>query len=247
MRFSGKRALVTGAANGIGQAVAEALAVEGAAVVLADRDEDRLAQVAASLGGQAEVLPYDAALPGDGERLVSKACRDPLDILINVAGIYHRSHFTEILDADWDRIIRINLTSPFEICRAAIPALLASGGNIVNTSSNSAAKGIAYAAPYAISKAGIDLLTKSLAVEYAHLGLRVNAVAPGRTFTGLGKGVARLEGLREEIAHHPGKLRGLEEGAPPEMIAGAYLWLASDAAAYVTGVIHLVDGANTLG
>ncbi|GAB1477848.1 hypothetical protein MASR2M74_03900 [Paracoccaceae bacterium] len=170
-----------------------------------------------------------------------------IDVLVNVAGIYHRAHFTDTTDADWDRVIAINLTSPFEICRAAIPGLLERGGDIVNTSSNSAVKGIAYAVPYGISKAGIDLLTKSLAVEYAHLGLRVNAVAPGRTMTALGKSVPRLEGLRPEIAFHPGKLRGMEEGVPPEMIAGAYLWLASDAAGYVTGQIHAVDGANTIG
>lgn len=246
-RFFGKRVLVTGAAAGIGRAVALAFADEGAELVLADRNADGLAELASRIGPQAQVVVYDAMLPGDGDRLVSEATTRPLHVLVNVAGVYHRSHFTDTTDADWDRVMRINLTSPFEICRAAIPALLESGGNIVNTSSASAVKGIAYAAPYAITKSGIALLTKSLAAEYGHRGLRVNAVAPGRTFTDLGKPVPPVQGLRPEIAMHPSKMKGMIDGAPPEMIAGAYLWLASDAAAYVSGELHLVDGAYTCG
>ncbi len=243
MRFNGKRVLVTGAAAGIGRAVAMAFAAEGAQLIAADRDDAGLRDLARTT--DARTLAYDALAPGEGQAMVATA--GPIDVLVNVAGIYSRAHFDRTPDADWDRVLRVNLTSVFEICRAALPALARPGGVIVNTASTAGLKGIAYAAPYAASKAGVIALTRSLAAEYGHLGLRVNAVAPGRVLTGIGKDLAPLQDAIPALGLHRAKLAGLEDGAPPEALSGVYLWLASEAAAYVSGAVQVVDGAYMCG
>lgn len=243
MRFNAKRVLVTGAAAGIGRAVAMAFAAEGAELIAADRDDAGLRALARTSGAKA--LVYDAAVPGEGAAMVAAA--GPIDVLVNVAGIYARGHFDQTADADWDRVMRVNLTSVFEICRAALPALARPGGVIINTASTAGLRGIAYAAPYAASKAGVIALTRSLATEYGHLGLRVNAVAPGRVVTGIGRDLAPLPDANPAISLHRAKLAGFEDGAPPEALAGVYLWLASEAAAYVSGAVQVVDGAYMCG
>lgn len=243
MRFAGKRVVVTGAAAGIGRAVAVAFASEGAEVMAADRDRAGLEALAAQYGMTA--LPYDAMVAGEGAAMIAKA--GTFDILVNVAGIYARNHFTQVPDAEWDRVIRINLTSVFEICRAAIGQMRLKGGAIINTTSTSALGGLAYAGPYAASKAGVIALTKSLAAEYGSAGLRVNAVAPGRVLTGIGAHLPPLEGGDLSLTRHLPKLAGMEEGAAPEDIAGAYLWLASSDARFVSGEVHVVDGGHAAG
>lgn len=248
-RFAGKRVLVTGAAAGIGRAVAGRFAAEGAALVLADHDEEGLVRASVALaarGARVESHVYDAMERGGAEALVA-AMGGRIDCLVNIAGIYHRAHFRDLRDEDWDRVLRVNLTSVAELCRAALPGLVESRGAIVNTASTAGLRGIAYAAPYAVSKAGIIALTKSLAAEFGHEGVRVNAVAPGRVVTEIGKHLAPLENARPELSAFPSKLAGLVEGAPPELLAGAYLWLASEDAAYVSGTIHEVDGGYLVG
>jgi NAD(P)-dependent dehydrogenase (short-subunit alcohol dehydrogenase family) len=251
-RFDGKVVLVTGAASGIGRAVALRLAGEGAVALLADRDRDGLAATADAIraaDGEARVHPYDAALPGDDARMVADAVRDggQLDAVLNIAGIYRRAHFASIAAAEWDLILRVNLTSVFEICRAALPYLVAARGCVVNTASTAGVRGIAYAAPYAAAKAGVIALTASLAAEVAHLGVRANVVAPGRVRTALSAGLVPLEGTRPGLAVHPAKLRGMEDGAEPTEVAGVYAFLASADAAYVSGTVTVADGAHGAG
>ncbi len=245
-RFAGKRVLVTGAAAGIGRAVALAFAGEGARLVLADINAEGLADCAAEIGG-AETLTYDASCPGDSARMAGEVVAGGLDVLVNVGGVYHRAHFTDIALDDWARILQINLTSVYEICRAALPALIETKGVIVNTASTAGIRGIAYAAPYSAAKGGLITLTRSLASEFAHRGVRVNAVAPGRVATGIAKGLAPVEGAKDGLSLHPVKLAGFEDGAPPEMLAGVYLWLASPEAGFVTGEVHVADGGAQAG
>ncbi len=245
-RFEGKRVLVTGAAAGIGRAVATAFAAEGARLVLADINEGGLAEVAAGIEG-AEILTYDAGKPGDSARMGAEAAKDGLDVVANVAGIYRRAHFTETTPEDWALILQINLTSIAEICRVTLPALIESKGCLVNTASTAGIGGIAYAAPYASAKGGVITLTKSLASEFAHRGVRVNAVAPGRVATGIARGLPPVEGAKDGLSIHPVKLEGFEMGAPPELLAGAYLWMASPEAGFVTGEVQLVDGGALSG
>lgn len=251
-RFENRRVIVTGAASGIGRAVAERLAREGGDVRLADRNIAGLAEVAggiAAAGGRATTQPYDAAIPGDGVRMVSAALEavPRLDAVLNIAGIYRRAHFAETSTADWDLVLRINLTSVFEICQAALPALIGTRGAIVNTASTAGLRGIAYAAPYAAAKAGVIALSQSLAAEVAHRGVRVNVVAPGRVRTAIAAGLAPVAGARAELAVHPAKLLDLEAGAEPADIAGTYAWLASPDAAFVSGEVTVVDGAHGVG
>ncbi|MCL4186249.1 MAG: SDR family oxidoreductase [Rhodobacteraceae bacterium] len=245
--LEGRVALVTGAASGIGRAVATRLAAEGAGLLLADRDAAGLAEVAGRLGARA--FAFDAAVPGDAARMVAEAVGSAgrLDILANIAGAYHRAHFTDLAMSEWDRILRVNLTAVAEACQAALPALLARRGVIVNTASTAAVAGIAYAAPYAAAKAGVVALTKTLAAEFAHAGLRVNAVAPGRVRTAIAAGLAPLADARPGLALHPPRLSGFEEGAEPEAVAGLYAWLAGPDAAYVTGQVILADGGWSAG
>ncbi|WP_323006686.1 SDR family oxidoreductase [Pseudorhodobacter sp.] len=246
-RFDGKAVLVTGAASGIGRAVAQAFAAQGARLALADLNPDGLKAVARDLGAVA--LSHDAMIPGNGAQMVTDAVDNlgGLDALINVAGAYHRAHFADLAASDWDRMLRINLTGVFELCQAALPALTRSKGAIVNTTSTAGIGGIAYAAAYAASKGGVIALTKSLAAELAHLGIRVNAVAPGRVKTAISAGLTPLQGARPELSVHRAKLAGMEEGAAPEDLTGAYLWLAGKDAAYVSGQVIVADGAWSVG
>lgn len=246
-QFDGKAVLVTGAASGIGRAVAQAFAAQGARLVVADRNMDGLAVVAKELG--AIPLSHDAMQPGNGTQLVADTVErlGGLDVLVNVAGAYHRAHVADLAMIDWERMLRINLTAVFEVCQAALPALTQSKGVIVNTASTAGVSGIAYATAYAASKGGVIALTKSLAAELAHLGIRVNAVAPGRVITAISAGLVPIADTRPELSAHLAKLEGMELGAAPADVAGTYLWLASTDAPYVSGQVIVVDGAWSVG
>ncbi len=251
-RFEDRAVLITGAASGIGRAVAVRLGLEGAQLVLADRDPGGLKTVADALvgpGGPARPIVYDAASAASSAEMVEAAIdvHGRLDAVLNIAGIYRRSHFADTALDDWERMLAINLTSVFVITQKALPALIRTRGAIVNTGSTAGLDGIAYAPAYAASKAAVINLTKSVAAEHAHLGVRANVVCPGRVKTAIGAGLRPLADLRPELANHPARLLGLEDGAPPEDLAGAYAYLASDDAAYVSGTVLLADGAKSAG
>lgn len=252
-RFDNKVVLITGAATGIGRAIALRLAAEGATLVLADRNLEGAHQVctraAEEFGVRAAAIAYDAADAASGRRMVDDALalHGRLDSLINNAGIYRRDHFSKQTGDEWSLVFGINLESVFHIVHQALPALIASRGNVVSTASTAGLDGIAYAAAYAASKAGVIAMTKSLATEYAPKGVRFNAVCPGRVRTEIGTGLSPIEDQDPAISVRPSKLLGKIETGEPEDVASAFAYLASDDAAYVSGAILVVDGAQTVG
>ena len=252
-RFDKKVALITGAATGIGRATALRLAAEGATIILADRNFEGAQKVCAKasdeFGIRAAAIAYDAADLASGRRMVDEALalHGRLDILMNNAGIYRRDHFAKQTGDEWSLVFSINLESVFHIVHQALPALIASRGNVVSTASTAGLDGIAYAAPYAASKAGIIAMTKSLATEYAPKGVRFNAVCPGRVRTDIGIGLSPIDDQDPAISVRPSKLLGKIETGEPEDIAGAFAYLASDDASYVSGAVLVVDGAQTVG
>lgn len=252
-RFDNKVALITGAATGIGRATAMRLASEGATLILADRNFEGVQRVCADIsaahGTHANALAYDAADTTSARSMVDAAIalHGRLDCLINNAGIYRRDHFARQSGEEWSLVFGINLESVFHIIHQALPALIAARGNVVSTASTAGLDGIAYAAAYAASKAGIIAMTKSLATEYAPKGVRFNAICPGRVRTEIGTGLLPIEDQDPAISVRPSKLLGKIETGEPEDIAGAFAYLASDDAAYVSGAVLVVDGAQTVG
>jgi NAD(P)-dependent dehydrogenase (short-subunit alcohol dehydrogenase family) len=242
-RFEGKVALVTGAASGIGKATALRLAQEGAAVACADVNE-AVAQTAAEVEKLGRVasshvldVSDEAAVAATMAAVIEK--HGKLDVLANVAGVLRADHTHQLATEHWDRIIRINLTGTFFVCRAAIPHLLATKGCIVNTSSTSALGSHPWMAAYAASKGGIISLTKTIAVEYVKQGLRANCVCPGGVATPL-HGQFRMPKQAD-----PDLLRGAMPLVPyvgPEHAASVIAFLASDDAKYITGTEVRADG-----
>jgi len=248
-RFTGKVALVTGAASGIGRATALRLASEGALVFATDIDDTALAETVAAIaagGGEAVARRLDVADPA--------ACRDAvaaavarfgqLDVLCNVAGILQWGHVTDVSEADWNRIVAINLSSVFFLSQAAIPHLLATQGVIVNMASAAAVRGQAYTSPYCATKAAVVALTKAMAVEYAKRGLRVVAIAPGGVKTPLTANLTFPEDFDLALLQ---KMMPLTELAEADEIAAAVAYLASPEARYVNGALLNIDGAQTAG
>lgn len=251
-RLDGKVILITGAAAGIGRATALRLSGEGARLIVADRNAEGVEALAASIrssGADAAALTFDAADFAAARAMVSRAVEvhGSLDCLINNAGIYRRGHFLDTDPAEWSQVFAVNLESLFHVIQQALPALIASRGNVVNTASTAGVEGIAYAAAYAAAKAGVIALTKSLAAEYAPKGVRFNAVAPGRVRTDLSMGVPQVENTDPAVLVRPPKLSGRTIAGEPEDVAAAFAYLASDDAAYVSGSVLVVDGAQMAG
>jgi NAD(P)-dependent dehydrogenase (short-subunit alcohol dehydrogenase family) len=251
-RFDGRVAVVTGAASGIGQATAVRLASEGATVVAVDVDAaglattSELASKAAGVGSPTstvtsrvgDVTDRDLA-PSIVEEIVERHGR--LDVLANVAGILRTGITHSASLDDWDRVLSVNLTGTFLCCRAAIPALLDSGGNIVNVSSTSALAGHPWAAAYSASKGGVLALTRTIAVEYGQQGLRCNAVCPGSIDTPITQDFVFPEGVNTKLVR---RMMALDRPRGPETVAAAIAFLASDDAAHVNGEHVRVDGAT---
>jgi NAD(P)-dependent dehydrogenase (short-subunit alcohol dehydrogenase family) len=243
-------ALVTGAASGIGRATAQIFANEGASVVIADIDEDggretvRLIEKAA---GRAIFAKTDVANSQEVDAMVQTAVEiyGGLDILHANAGVTCAGKLVRDMDdEDWGRVIDINLTGMFRCCRSAIPAIAKRGGGaIVITSSDMGIKPFTNCAAYSAAKAGLISLTKTLALECAGLGIRVNAISPGETDTAMGlRAITQDAAVIEECE----SWIPLKRSADPREIAHVALFLASKAASYITGEVILADGGRML-
>ncbi|WP_327432330.1 MULTISPECIES: SDR family NAD(P)-dependent oxidoreductase [unclassified Streptomyces] len=243
--LEGRGVVVTGAGSGIGRATALEFAEEGAKVLVADLNEDAAEQVVKTIeyaGGVARAVVGDLSDPQVVEEVVATAVDTfgGLDVLVNNAGVMdHMSALADTGDAEWERVIRVNLTAPFQLTRAALPHMLAAGsGSIVFTASEAGLRGSTAGAAYTASKHGIVGLTKSLAVMYRNQGIRTNAIAPGPTAT-------RIQVDSQPKAHGPsliGPYIGLSgRVSEPEEQAAAIVFLASDAASNINGVVLPVD------
>jgi NAD(P)-dependent dehydrogenase (short-subunit alcohol dehydrogenase family) len=243
-------AIVTGAASGIGRASASLFASEGASVVVADVNESgghETVRLIEEKAGKATFVKTDVANSSQVNDMVLAAVEafGGLDILHANAGIDCAGKLVrDMSDEEWGRVIDVNLTGAFRSCRAAIPEIAKRGGGaIVITSSDMGIKPFKGCAAYAASKAGLISLTKTLALECADLGIRVNAISPGETDTGMGLKV--LAGNPEVVAECE-RWIPLKRMAEPMEIAHVALFLASKAASYVTGEVILADGGRIL-
>ena len=240
MRFDGKRAFVTGAGSGIGEAVARALHAEGAHVTLADVAGDRAQAIADELGeGRADAVALDVR----DEAAVRDALPAEVDVLANIAGIGSTTTAPATPLDVWEDVFAVNARGTFLTCKHALPSMIARrSGNIVNMASIAGVVGLRNRAAYCASKGAVVALTRALAIDHVGDGVRVNAVAPGTVGS---PWVQRLvsdagESLDDLRARQPmGRL------GEPDEIAEAVLYLASDAAAFVTGSVLTIDGGLT--
>lgn len=236
--FKGKKALVTGAAGGIGAAVVRALRAKGALVAVADREVS---------GVEAEAhLPGDLLDPAyaDGLPAAAKAALGGLDIIVNNAGVITRGKVDETSDADWALSVGVNVEAPFRICRAAIP-LLAPGSSIINVASCWGLRPGPGHAVYCMTKAAVASLTQCMGMDHAANGIRINAVAPNEVNTPmLRTGFAKRGFDPDTAVADLGKTVPLGRIAEPEDIADVILFLASDASRYMVGAVVEVNGGK---
>jgi NAD(P)-dependent dehydrogenase (short-subunit alcohol dehydrogenase family) len=236
--FAGKRALVTGAGSGIGEAVARGLHAEGADVVLADYAGDRVQAVAAELGDRATAVQLDVR---DEDQV--RPAMQGVDVLCNIAGIGSTTNAPETPLEVWEDVFAVNARGTFLCCKHAIPSMIErGGGSIVNMSSVAALVGLKNRAAYSASKGAVIAFTRALAVDHVGDGIRVNAVCPGTVDS------PWVRRLVEEVGEDIDNLRARQPMGrlgKPEEIAEAVLYLASDSAAFVTGTVFVIDGGLT--
>lgn len=245
-RFDGKITLVTGASRGLGRAIAVALGAEGAYVWIGYRaratDAETTLGAVRTAGGDGALLQFDVRKAAEVDAAVAAAlARSPLDVLVNCAGVARDALFAMMAAEDFDEVIATNLAGTFHCCRAVVRSMVVRrAGAIVNVASVAGLRGGPGQANYAASKAGVIGLTRSLAVELAPQGVRVNAVVPGVFASGMAQRLDHrvLEARRAAIPLHR-----LGEG---DELARAVLYLASDESSYVVGHALVVDGGLSL-
>jgi glucose 1-dehydrogenase len=243
-RLTDRVAIVTGAARGIGLAIAQRFADEGAKVVMADVAAATLADAAAAVPGATAVVA-DVSCTADVARVVEAAAAHTgrIDILVNNAGITHACDFLDLAEADFDRVLGVNLKSMFLCGQAVARHMVARGvrGAVVNLSSVNAVLAIANQVPYTVSKGGVNQLTKVMALALAPHGIRVNGIGPGTIATEMARAavLGSEEGRRRILSRTPlGRL------GEPEEVAAIAAFLASDDASYLTGQTIYPDGGR---
>lgn len=247
MRLQGKKAIITGGAQGIGQGIAERFLQEGADLFLLDRNGDTLEETVRSLRAQSRGrVEYAVCDLLDTERTLATAeqawtAMGSIDILINNAGTATREPFASLSLESWRKIMDINVNSMFVLSQAITNRMIQGGvrGAIVNMASKNGLAGSSMLAHYNASKGAVVLLTQSMAVELAQYGIRVNAVAPGFIDTPLDRNLKKLDTSLDLTARTPMRRMGTIEEA-----ANAFLFLASDEASYITGTTLVVDGGH---
>jgi len=241
MRFDGKVAVVTGAATGMGAATAKLFAAEGAQLVLGDINENAGRALADELGGA--FVACDVGVKDDVEKLIAAAVarHGRIDILFNNAGIGHYGKTPATSAEAWERVIAVDLNATFYACHAAIPHMPKPGGAIINNASISGLGGDHGMSAYNAAKGALVNYTRSLAVDHAAEGIRVNAICPGYIETPLAAAIAAMPKLQQAW------VSAIPMGRPgrAEEIAKVVAFLASDEASYITGVALPVDGGVT--
>jgi NAD(P)-dependent dehydrogenase (short-subunit alcohol dehydrogenase family) len=249
----GKTALITGGAGGIGRATAMLFAREGAAVAIVDSNQEQGHAVAReiSIAGGRVIFEYaDVTRPADCRRMVERAVHEfgGIHILFNNAGIIRRASVAEISEEDWDAVMAVNVKSIFLMSREVIPTMaMAGGGSIINTASGWGLAGGPRAVAYCASKGAVVLLTKAMAIDHGRQKIRVNCICPGDTDTAMLRSEARQMGETEDRFLAESAKRPLGRVGRPGEIAQAALYLASDAASFVTGAALVVDGGGLAG
>jgi NAD(P)-dependent dehydrogenase (short-subunit alcohol dehydrogenase family) len=253
-KLDNKIALITGGGSGIGRATSMLFAKEGASVAVADWVEDNAKAVAAEItknGGQAIALKADVSKAADAERMVAETLQrfGRLDILYNNAGIGFARPLHQMTEDEWDRVVDVDLKGVFLGCKYALPELMKHGGVILSTASIAGVEGIRRMGHYCAAKAGVILLTKSMAMDYSEHGIRVNCICPGGVATPLAEtGYDKLTPEKRERAERAAAgMHLLNRVADPIEIARVALFLCSDDASFITGQAIIADGGWTVG
>ncbi len=254
-RLDGKRALITGAGSGIGEAIAGLFAQQGAQVIVADIQADAAQRVTAGildLGGVASALPLDVADEMQVRAGFAEGASQygRLDILVNNAGVSHVGNILETSLEEWERVLRVNAAGVFLCAREGLRMMLQQepkGGVIINMSSVAALIGIDRRLPYSASKGAVLAMTRSIAMDFVDQGIRCNAICPGTVQTPFVEGflTRSFPGQEEAVRQTLHARQPLGRMGQPEEIAAAALYLASDEAAFVTGSALVIDGGWT--
>ena len=253
MHLAGKVALITGGASGIGYATALLFAREGAAVSVVDLNRDggkAVVQAITDIGGQALFVHCDVTDADKCQHAVRQTVEKlgGLDILLNNAGIIHRSTVLEITETEWDQVMAVNVKSIFLLSKYAIPIMAQAGrGVIINTASGWGLVGGPRAVSYCASKGAVVNMTKAMALDHGEQNIRVNCICPGDTDTDMLRWEAQQLGIPTEQLLAEAAQRPMHRVGRPEDIAQAALYLASDAASFVSGTALVVDGGGLAG
>jgi NAD(P)-dependent dehydrogenase (short-subunit alcohol dehydrogenase family) len=250
MQLEDQCAIITGGASGIGRATARLFAEQGAAVVIADIDTaggQNLAEELRANEAEAKFVRCDVTDAGDCQRTVQAAVEyfGRLDILFNNAGVIRRSDVVETSEEEWDLVMAVNAKSVFLMSKYAVPVMAAAGGGvIINSGSGWGLKGGAKAVSYCASKAAVVNMTRAMAIDHGSQNIRVNCVCPGDTDTPMLRGEALQLGQDETMFMSEAAERPLGRYGKPLEVAQAVLFLASEAASYITGAALVVDGGG---
>lgn len=247
--LAGKTALVTGAGSGIGEAIARLFALQAASVWVADRDAEageRVAKEIRAASGAAQFAALDVSSPEETERLAAQT--PPVDVLVNNAGVGHVGDLLATTAEDLDRLHAVNVRGVFNLCKAFVPAMLERGaGSVINLASIGGIVAVRERLAYTATKHAVVGLTRALALDHSHTGVRFNSLCPGRVETPF---------VKARIAEYPDPEKAYREMAAtqlagrmvrPDEAAAAALYLASDAAAMVTGSCQMIDGGWSAG